>query len=351
MKSKAAARADAQTKKMLSQRKAQNAEPRSYKLPRYGVFYIVKTYCVTSSQIETKLKQVARKGDFYLDIFLQARKNHCRIEEKRMKDMIQLIDVFSGRTIDVMIFFLGEMRFMNRNAPCFCGSGKKYKHCHPQINEESLVARLLTIYQDVDERNANAETPCKKGCTECCQDVNFDIHLSEMLTIMEHLNIGRDGTNMKLFPDLKEEWKLSIDGSCLFLNQSEGYCKIYEVRPFVCRNYGSVLQDTKIACSQIYHADKLNLVNENDYPKINMQGRKISIVDNVGKTKYVTMPMTLWFKKLVDEDYFNCEIAMQLMESATQKSVNEFIKVMQSPATKWWLNKRTTQLRLKLRRS
>ena len=40
-----------------------------------------------------------------------------------------------------------RMTLMSRNELCFCGSNKKNKHCHPDINEKSLVAKLLALTQ------------------------------------------------------------------------------------------------------------------------------------------------------------------------------------------------------------
>jgi len=263
-----------------------------------------------------------------------------------MNEMLHLADMINQRTIGMIITFLGEMRFMDKREPCFCGSGKTGEHCHSNINERSLVARVLSIYKETDIRNSHAKTICKKGCSECCQNEDIEIHLSEMLTIMSHLGIGRDGQNSRLFPELKRDWHLCVRGSCLFLDQKERYCKIYEVRPVVCRNYGSVLQDTIVACSPIYNAHNvhnvhnthtLHLIDEDDYSPINTTSRIIFAPED-GKLKPLTIPMTVWFKELVDNNRFNNTDAMQLLEYAAQRPVSEFVKVIQSQATNWWKN-------------
>lgn len=33
-----------------------------------------------------------------------------------------------------------EARTMSRNAPCWCGSGKKYKHCHLENDRAHFLA-------------------------------------------------------------------------------------------------------------------------------------------------------------------------------------------------------------------
>ena len=34
---------------------------------------------------------------------------------------------------------------MGRNDLCFCGSGKKQKKCHPNINEDSVAAKIIKL--------------------------------------------------------------------------------------------------------------------------------------------------------------------------------------------------------------
>ena len=44
---------------------------------------------------------------------------------------------------------------MGRNDLCFCGSGKKQKKCHPNINEDSVAAKnyktIYTIIKRIEE--------------------------------------------------------------------------------------------------------------------------------------------------------------------------------------------------------
>lgn len=34
---------------------------------------------------------------------------------------------------------------MDRNERCFCGSGKKYKHCHIDIEKDSVLGELISF--------------------------------------------------------------------------------------------------------------------------------------------------------------------------------------------------------------
>ena len=40
---------------------------------------------------------------------------------------------------------------MGRNDLCFCGSGKKQKKCHPNINEDSVAAKIIKLYTQLSK--------------------------------------------------------------------------------------------------------------------------------------------------------------------------------------------------------
>lgn len=162
----------------------------------------------------------------------------------------------------------------NRNAPCFCGSGKKYKKCHPDIVYDSAFAELITLYNKINERIANntnfEKLKCGRGCAECCYQ-NFSVWPIEFYYIlyMIHSTAGIEkvyqyiekGYNMwlnyentypdlanklranaeekdlKFIYDLMEKSNLDNNFPCPFLNVSEGTCEVYDARPLICREY------------------------------------------------------------------------------------------------------------------
>lgn len=171
---------------------------------------------------------------------------------------------------------------MGRNDLCFCGSGKKQKKCHVDIDCNSIFAKLLSLYNKTDniikEKAQFNKLKCKKGCSECCYQ-NFDISSTEFYYIAYQIIKNYDEDKLKKYiasgyemwreyknkfpqnakfleinaenlnPDsIKNSFKIIeksystspfINGfPCPFLNIKEQYCEIYEYRPFICRHFG-----------------------------------------------------------------------------------------------------------------
>lgn len=178
---------------------------------------------------------------------------------------------------------------MRRNEPCFCGSGRKHKKCHPDIHPESRAANLMDIYREIDQRvqdyqeQTQIKPPCFKGCSECCyhhfsvSQVEFELLMHEIRSkwsqeeIDELFDRGFEclETLKEEDPDLYEtleglagpEDRDLIDKQrvqmlnrsenrfpCPFLDTTTGACKVYDVRPFACRTHG------------VTHIDKVNNV-------------------------------------------------------------------------------------------
>lgn len=171
---------------------------------------------------------------------------------------------------------------MARNDPCFCGSGKKQKKCHPEIHEKSIGARLLKIYNTLDQEiqtyyaNHCENNICIKGCNECCYTdfslstiefdlITYEIRRKSKPQIEEIINRAEKlwdiiKTKYPEYIDLLEEdstdridvyyKSMQIDTKqedfkCPFLDNS-GACIIYDVRPIICRTYGVAYYDRKL---------------------------------------------------------------------------------------------------------
>jgi len=163
---------------------------------------------------------------------------------------------------------------MIRNEKCFCGSGLKKKKCHGDIHDNSLVANVLKIYKELDEKVFNnIICKCKEGCSRCCYDY-FYISEEEFLVIMYYIENNFSKEKLKeiynkadeYMRNLKENHKKEYnklndvtngfvekgnydkrklipsinitEKACVFLEN--GKCSIYKVRPFICRNYGTL---------------------------------------------------------------------------------------------------------------
>ncbi len=169
---------------------------------------------------------------------------------------------------------------MGRNDLCFCGSQKKAKRCHPDINEQSRAAKVIRLYNTIDTmidnhyRKTGFKKPCSKGCPGCCHGdfpvstIEFDIITREIrgwdydkkhhfIKICEKLwndidrqyheyteVLEKDATRQKdVFlkslsydPDPK-------DIPCPFLNDDNS-CMVYSVRPVICRTHGVAFIDS-----------------------------------------------------------------------------------------------------------
>lgn len=169
---------------------------------------------------------------------------------------------------------------MKCNDLCFCGSGKKHKKCHFDINPSSKLADIYRTYKEFDKyaKNNNIYNNCISGCYRCCKGVRFFITENEFMIILDYImtnfpneldvyiqkaksfakkfqnvypddyynlcekintfqTANCDGLNY-LFQDniCKEDEYLLPE--CIFLNKQHK-CSIYEVRPVVCREYST----------------------------------------------------------------------------------------------------------------
>lgn len=171
---------------------------------------------------------------------------------------------------------------MGRNDLCFCGSGKKQKKCHNDIEPNSAFAQMILFHNKTDmfikENTQFEKLKCKKGCSECCYQ-NFSVSTVEFYYIIYQiiknqgiakareyvtkgyemwceyekefpenaklLRLNTESANPNKFMEMMKLIEKSVDGSpmfnkfpCPFLNVEEKCCEVYEYRPFICRHYG-----------------------------------------------------------------------------------------------------------------
>ena len=139
---------------------------------------------------------------------------------------------------------------MGANDLCFCGSGKKHKRCHSEVYEKSIIAQLLAAYNQIDEKikERQSYTLCCKGCKDCCSNY-FKVSITEFFSILYSLKgdlslIRYSDEAKKIIKNAvlsKSDLENIIDfPECIFVDDYSGECKIYHVRPTLCRDYGSV---------------------------------------------------------------------------------------------------------------
>ncbi|WP_322907053.1 YkgJ family cysteine cluster protein [Paenibacillus campi] len=164
---------------------------------------------------------------------------------------------------------------LSADRPCFCGSGRALKDCHPRAAANSRAMHMTALYKQVDttieqyHANTSKHPPCAAGCSSCCSDyfpvsqVEFEL----LLTYMEHSWSQADidaafrqaERNLEQFRQHNEPMyaalvnrtnrKQELDSirhhagrnnfACPLLDPEQGICRVYPVRPFICRTHGS----------------------------------------------------------------------------------------------------------------
>lgn len=231
---------------------------------------------------------------------------------------------------------------LERNNKCFCGSGIKYKKCHYHINSESKIAELY-VYRDKFNKSVKELkllNLCKCNCNECCKDY-FYITENEFLLILDYLisknknidnyiamakevyndislkhsdiickldeNANRMG-NFEYYFDDRENY--SDLPNCIFLKN--GLCEIYEVRPDVCRAYGTTISCNKINnqfidIKEMYEMFVVSQMLQGDNKIINIR----------------PYPMFYWFEYFLGNETMKLK-TMNKLNVILKKSKNEY---------------------------
>lgn len=222
----------------------------------------------------------------------------------------------------------------SRNDLCFCGSGKKYKKCHSDINPNSLIAHQYRIMHLLDEEIKKCPyTVCQKGCSNCCTD-DFDVSVTEFFTILNYLKIH---CNDEQLENICKMSKMKISGissnektvafsRCIFLNEHSNLCDIYEVRPIICRKYGyyknatyciKVTSDTKASTSLITNTE------------VNTSDNILSFTCPNNKVLFQKChPLIYWFSRVEQGNLINHKMN-DLYNAAVNSSVSEYIRILQ----------------------
>ncbi|PRT33864.1 YkgJ family cysteine cluster protein [Bacillus wiedmannii] len=241
---------------------------------------------------------------------------------------------------------------MGRNDECFCGSGKKQKKCHSNVEQDSYMAKLYKRYSKVDDliseyRDNHEEFknhPCGKGCYNCCYDV-FSITMLEFELLLEELRNTSLEFAEKVFEKALDDLRVLRTNSpelykrleedvtfqrnahhqdvgfyskverfpfpCPLLDVNEGSCGVYNKRPMICRLFGTthdpltVILASKDESSVCEHIPSVH-VNALQTPEIDPSDSRIS---DMLKTKFSgqeieprSYPIVYWFKIYHDKN-------------------------------------------------
>ncbi len=196
-----------------------------------------------------------------------------------------------------------------------------------RINPHSAVGKCLNIYKEFDTQAIKYKTTCKKRCCICCYDY-FYISEAEFYTILYdiiHKNKGNEYLDtlilkaIELSNQLKylipKEYEkihsnilskpisyyinpidiglIRLGKPCIFLN-SKNKCEIYNVRPLVCRQFGTVIRsDMKcFVCENVHYHHNI------DYSKTN-NSQKVNSLLFAGKYFRMPKPLLYWFSEFI----------------------------------------------------
>ena len=223
---------------------------------------------------------------------------------------------------------------IERNDPCWCGSGKKYKNCHSDINPNSLVAHQYRIMHLLDEEIKNCPyTICQKGCSDCCTD-DFEVSVTEFFTILNYLQIHCNNqqienicklSKVKISSILSNEKTIAFS-RCIFLNEHSNACEIYEVRPIICRKYG--YYSTTTDCSKII-SDKKASMSLLKNTEVDTSSNILSfILPNNTKLLQKSHSLIYWFSR-VEQGKLSSNKMNDLYRVAVNSPISEYIRILQ----------------------
>lgn len=104
------------------------------------------------------------------------------------------------------------------------------------LNPDSLLASLNRYFEKINcDIMISQNKVCKKGCCDCCTN-DFEISASEYFMLLRYMDIkfGKD-----FIQTVSRKARISFNSpNCIFVNNTDGACTIYEARPLICRKYG-----------------------------------------------------------------------------------------------------------------
>jgi Fe-S-cluster containining protein len=125
-----------------------------------------------------------------------------------------------------------------------------YKQNELRFVERGYKAAVAPIYEDLDVAFASVDgAACTKGCSSCCR-LYVEVLPPEIAIIIDYV---RNNFPPALRAEILEKLRRnSVEENlrdkadyrqanlpCAFLNEDNGECRVYDVRPITCRSFGS----------------------------------------------------------------------------------------------------------------
>lgn len=103
------------------------------------------------------------------------------------------------------------------------------------LNPDSLLASLNRYFEKINcDIMISQNKVCKKGCYNCCTN-DFEISASEYFMLLRYMDIK---FGKGFIQAVSRKARISFNSpSCIFVNNTDGACTVYEARPLICRKY------------------------------------------------------------------------------------------------------------------
>ena len=104
----------------------------------------------------------------------------------------------------------------------------------------STAVRVVSV-----RRQPRVKYSCEKCPGYCCTYTDIEITRRDIARLAKHFGLDQDTAEQRFTkPDAKGKARLLrhrqdriFDSACMFFDQEKRRCKVYEVRPGVCRKY------------------------------------------------------------------------------------------------------------------
>ena len=155
-------------------------------------------------------------------------------------------------------------------------------------NTEDALRAIRALHRKADEffRVAVQASPgsfkCGPGCHGCCH-LDLSVFPVEAATVEEAVASLGESEKSKVLHNLENR------SYCVFLDQGQGTCLIYDARPLICRTHGmAVLMDGELShCPLNYPGERPSRSHILDLSKLN--AALASIVARDGRSRRVKL--------------------------------------------------------------
>lgn len=108
--------------------------------------------------------------------------------------------------------------------------------CKSSFCTDNAMAMLDNYFKQMEIGSKEISNDvCAKGCCDCCSN-DFEIKMIEFFMILRFLHINFSD---EVIQEFAEKARMSLtEDPCIFVDDTIEECKVYEIRPLICRKYG-----------------------------------------------------------------------------------------------------------------